>query len=227
LRAAQFSDGQRIHKHQMSKIMRVKKMSQDSEKLKALVHFKKKLEKKLEELDAEIKDLTAMLDVVNSVLLEKGFKRGNIDEVKASKEETPTLHVTIKDEKPSKSSPVEPESVISLKTMSDEPLAIIYVKPDALHVLPDESKKFSVSTPPFQTFLVERVLMKMQDKDKELFRTGQLTADKIFDYDIIDEGDLIREIILRNVDEERLKELKSSIRWTLEKMYEKTGKVDS
>jgi len=35
------------------------------------------------------------------------------------------------------------------------------------------------------------------------------------------EGDLIREIIIRNVDDERLKELKSSIRWTLDKMYEK------
>ena len=51
-------------------------MSQDSEKLKTLVNFKKKLEKKIEELNAEIEDLTATLDVVNSVLLEKGFKRG-------------------------------------------------------------------------------------------------------------------------------------------------------
>jgi hypothetical protein len=33
---------------------------------------------------------------------------------------------------------------------------------------------------------------------------------------------LLREIVIRNVDEERLRELKSSIRWTLEKMYEKT-----
>jgi hypothetical protein len=119
---------------------------------------------------------------------------------------------------------LEPESVISLKTMSDESLAIIYVDKDALHVMPDESKKFSVSTPPFQAFLVERVLAKMQDKDNELVRAGQLTPGKMFAYNIVSEGDLIREIILRNVDEERLKELKSSIRWTLEKMYEKTGK---
>ena len=186
-------------------------MSQDSEKLKTLVNFKKKLEKKIEELDSEMKDLVATLDVVNSVLLEKGFKRGDIKEVKEPKEEEPpTVHVTVKDEKPAELRAPEPESVIPLKTMSDEPLAIIYVKTDALHVLPDESKKFSVSTPPFQAFLVERVLMKMQDKK--------------FAYDIVSEGDLLREIVLKNVDEDRLKELKSSIRWTLEKMYEKTGK---
>jgi hypothetical protein len=200
-------------------------MSQDSEKLKALVNFKKKLEKQLEELDAEMKDLTATLDAVNSILLEKGFKRGDIKEVKASAaEEPPTVHVKVKYEPAAEPRSLEPESVIPLKTMSDEPLAIIYVDKEALHVLPDESKKFSVSTPPFQAFLVERVLAKMQDKDNEMVRTGQLTPDEMFAYNIINEGDLIREIVLRNVDEERLKELKSSIRWTLEKMYEKTGK---
>ena len=61
----------------------------------------------------------------------------------------------------------------------------------------------------------------MQEKDNELVRMGELTPDKMFAYNIVREGDLIREIVIRNVDEERLKELKSSIRWTLEKMYEK------
>jgi hypothetical protein len=201
-------------------------MAQDSEKLKSLVNFKKKLEKQIEDLNAEMQDLTATLDMVNSILLEKGFKRGNIKEVKAQKEENepPTVNVTVKDERvTAEPYAVEPESVVPLRTMGDEPLAIIYIKKDSLHVLPDESKKFSFSTPPFQVFLVERVLAKMQDKDNDLVRTGKLKADKIFAYDIVTEGDLIREIVLRNVDEDRLKELKSSIRWTLEKMYEKTG----
>jgi hypothetical protein len=88
-------------------------MSQDSEKLKALVNFKKKLEKQIEDLDAEMKDLTATLDAVNSILLEKGFKRGDIKEVKASvEEEPPTVHVTAKDEPAAEPRAVEPESVI-------------------------------------------------------------------------------------------------------------------
>jgi hypothetical protein len=193
-------------------------MSLDSEKLKALVDFKKKLEKRIEELDAEMKETSATLEAVNSVLLEKGFKRGDIKEVKEPKEEAPpAVDVAVKAEKPA-----EPESVIPLKTMDDEPLAIIYVDKEALHILPDESKNFSVNTPPFQAFLVERVLAKMQEKDSELVRMGQLAADKIFAYNIVSEGDLIREIVIRNVDEDRLRELKSSLRWTLEKMYEKT-----
>ena len=43
----------------------------------------------------------------------------------------------------------------------------------------------------------------------------------MFSYNIVREGELIREIIIKNADEERLKELKSSVRWTFEKMYEK------
>src|SRR3972149_1144873 len=193
-------------------------MSQDSEKLKALVNFKRKLEKRIEELDAEMKEASATLEAVNSVLLEKGFKRGDIKEVKEPKEEAPTaVDVAVKAEKPA-----EPESVIPLKTMDDEPLAIIYVDKEALHILPDESKNFSVNTPPFQAGLVERVLAKMQEKDSELVRLGQLAAYKMFAYNIVSEGDSIRAIGIRNVDEDRLRELKSSLRWTLEKMYEKT-----
>ena len=200
-------------------------MSQDSEKMKALVTFKKKLEKRIEELNSELKELQVTLETVDSILLEKGFKRGDMKEVTATPKEVapPTEPVAAKEEKPTMPRATEPESVIPLKTMNDEPLAIIYVDKQALHVLPDESKNFSVNTPPFQPFLVERVLAKMQEKDNELVRMGQLTADKMFAYNIVREGDLLREIIIRNADEERLRELKSSIRWTLEKMYEKTG----
>jgi hypothetical protein len=222
-------------------------MSQDSDKMKALVAFKKRLEERLEKLDAETKEFQAMLDTVNSILLEKGFKRGDLKQAPppsqpASKEEAPPAPaaeipvVVVAPEKPDEqpptakeAKPVAPpvqdaESVIPLKTLDDEPLAIIYVDKQSMHVLPDERKNFSVDTPPFSHFLVERVLAKMQEKDNELVRMGQLTQDKMFAYNIVREGDLIREIVIRNVDEERLKELKSSIRWTLEKMFEKMKK---
>jgi hypothetical protein len=190
-------------------------MSQDSERLKALVAFKKRLEKRLEKVDSEIKELNAMLETVNSILLEKGFKRGDMKEVAP-----PTQAAVAVEEAPLQPA-AETEGVIPLKTMNDEPLAIIYVSKDSLHVLPDDSKRFSVNTPPFNPFLVERVLTKMRQKDDELVKMGQLAPDRMFAYDIICEGDLIREIVIKNADAERLRELRSSIRWTLEKMYEK------
>jgi hypothetical protein len=192
--------------------------------MKALVAFKKRLEKRIEDLDSEIKEAQATLDTVNSILLEKGFKRGDMKEVAPTPEAVapPAEPIAVKEEKTAVPRVPEPETVISLKTMKDEPLAIIYVDKQSLHVLPDESKNFSVNTPPFSHFLVERVFAKMQEKDNELVRLGQLAPEKMFAYNVVREGDFIREIVIRNADEERLRELKSSIRWTLEKMYEKT-----
>jgi hypothetical protein len=189
----------------------------DQEKIKSLIAFKKRMEEQLDKLTAESEEVQAALDTVNAILLEKGFRRGDIKEV----HEVPVLKEVVlpkQESEPPKvvvqhisdiSKPVahhipEQETVIPLKTMADEPLALIIF-----------------DKPPFSNFLVEKIFAKMQEKDNELFRTNQLAEDKMFSYHVVREGDLIREIIIKNVDDERLKELKSSIRWTFEKMYEK------
>jgi hypothetical protein len=200
--------------------------------MKAMIAFKKRLEDQLEKLNAEANEVQATLDTVNTILLEKGFKRGDLKEVSASPPASMPKEVVLPKAvaEPPKpvaapaapaSASVESETVIPLKTMAEEPLALMYFEKQSIHVMPDESKNFSVNTPPFSNFLVEKVFAKMQEKDKELVRLGQLTPDRMFSYNIVRENDLIREIIIKNVDEERLKELKSSIRWTFEKMYEK------
>ncbi len=190
--------------------------------MKSMIAFKKRLEDQLEKLDAETKEVQATLDTVNTILLEKGFKRGDIKEVPVAPPASMPKEVVLPKqavEQPASTS--ESETVIPLKTMAEEPLALMYFEKQSIHVMPDESKNFSVNTPPFTNFLVEKVFAKMQEKDKELVRLGQLTPERMFSYNIVRENDLIREIIIKNVDEERLKELKSSIRWTFEKMYEK------
>ncbi|XHH10326.1 MAG: hypothetical protein ACFCUE_06765 [Candidatus Bathyarchaeia archaeon] len=207
-------------------------MSLDQEKMKTIIAFKKRLEDRLEALNVETKEVQAALDMVNTMLLEKGFKRGDLKE--ASPPNLPKEVVLPKQEqkyempidtKPAPASTAtavqDRENVFPLKTMNEEPLALICFEKEAMHILPDESKHFSANTPPFQNFLVEKVLAKMKEKDLELIRNHQLEANKAFTYDVVKEEDLIREIVIHNVDDERLKELKSSIRWTLEKMYEK------
>ena len=200
-------------------------MAQDPERMKSMIAFKKRLEEQLEKLTVEVKEVQATLDTVNTILLEKGFKRGDIKEVPAAPTQMPKEVILPKPEpepvKAASSQLSEEDSVIPLKTMNDEALAIMHLDRNMVHVYPDESKKFNVNTPPFANFLVEKVFAKMQEKDKELVRLGQLSTDKMFSYSIMREQDLIREIVIKNVDEERLKELKSSIRWTFEKMYEK------
>jgi uncharacterized coiled-coil protein SlyX len=195
-------------------------MSQDSEKIKRLVSFKQKLEKRVEELGSELKELQATLEALNSILLEKGFKHAEITKSPAEIEALlPKEEVTVEPSPPQP--PTEYESVIPLNTATGELLATLHVSEDSLRVVPAEDKSFNVNTPPFTPFLVERVFAKMQEKDNELARTGQITPEKIFCYNIVREDEVIREITIKHVDQDRLRELKSSIRWTLEKMYEK------
>jgi hypothetical protein len=194
-------------------------MSDNAERMKRLVAFKKKLETRIEELNAELTDLNATLDTVNSILLEKGFKRPEIS-VKSTMPAT-----TAEQEESIRSEDVlqtEAPNVTVLKSDTGEALADLYVGDDgSLHVVLAKDKNFDINTPPFNQFLIQRVLLKMQERDSELVRSGQLTPDRILCFDIIREGDSIRGLVIRNFDSDRLRELKSSIRWTLEKMFEK------
>jgi hypothetical protein len=198
-------------------------LSEDAERIKRLIAFKKKLENRIEKMSSDLKDSQAMLETINSILIEKGFKR--LEPLEASPKTgglLPGENVHKGESEPSSpQTHVEFESATPLKTMTGELLANLYVSEDSMRVVPAEGIDFDINTPPFMHFLVERVLLKMQERDSELARAGQLSPDKMFCYNIVQEGGLIREIVINNSDADRLRELKSSIRWTLEKMYEK------
>jgi len=197
-------------------------MSEEAEEVKRLLTFKKRLERRVEKLESELKELKSILETVNSLLLAKGFKRAEI--VKAPAPTPPAAAVPTKEEEALTQPPEQmPEfkEVISIKAASGEPLARLYVGEGFLKIVLAEDKKFNVNTPPFNQFLVERVLAKMQQKDSELAEAGKLKPEEIFSYHIVRDGDIIREIHIKNFDAERLRELKSSVKWTLQKMYEK------
>ena len=197
-------------------------MSQDSENVKRLIDFKKRIEMRLQQLETELNEFKAMLDTVNSILLEKGFRRAEIGPQRDTGQVLSEEREETAEPEHGTEAEVEPEIVNKLKSVKGEILADFHVDDGVLHIVPAEDKDFSISTPPFNQFFVQRVLLKMQERDSELARSGQLSPDKILCFDIVREGDLIREIVIRNFDSDRLKELKSSIRWTFEKMLEKT-----
>jgi len=191
-------------------------LPEDGDRIKRLVEFRKKLETKIEQLNTELKDLQVTLEAVNSILLDKSFKHPQIPENPQPEYSPPTE--TVNEPEPSH----EDQEGLVLKTGSGEILAKMYGDEDQLKIVPVEDKEFNFNTPPFKHFLLERILLRMQERDNELARTGQLPVDSILCYNIVREGDKIREIVINNVGRERLKELRSSVRWTLEKMYEKT-----
>lgn len=183
----------------------------DAEKIKKILELKRKIEEKIEDARKELKELHMILEVLDTALLTKSFKKPEVPPSKAEEEAVAPLPA------------MEYETVIPLKTVSDELLANLYLGDKVMHIIIPPGKKFNINTPPFKQFLIERVLMKMQEKDQEAVRKGELSPDEIISYNIIREKDDVRELIIRNVSPQRVRELKSSIRWTLEKMYEKAS----
>lgn len=141
-------------------------------------------------------------------MLESGFKRATLPKSKTTEPQVSSL-------------PSSKEDVIVLKADSGELLAHLYVKGDSLQVIPADVLSFNKNTPPFKQFLIERVLEKMREKDVESSEKGELANNSCFSYEIISDGEKIREIQIEHFTPNRLRELKSSIRWTLEKMHEK------
>jgi hypothetical protein len=66
----------------------------------------------------------------------------------------------------------------------------------------------------------------MKKKDEEEVARKKKSPDEVIDYTIETDGDLIKEIIIRNVkDETRIREIRSVVRWTFERMLEKMSKT--
>ncbi|RLI42888.1 hypothetical protein DRO69_09895 [Candidatus Bathyarchaeota archaeon] len=187
------------------------KEAMEAEKIKKIAEFRTLLEKRIQEMKTELEGMQALLEFVNSMLLEKGFKKAEIKK---------PVSPPIIPETPSTAS-TEYEKSIPLKTAAGDLLADLHVAKDSMRVVLAEDKEFNINTPPFMSFLIERVLNKMQEKDREAAGKGEITPDRIISYNITRDGDTIREITIRNIGPNRLRELKSTIHWTLEKMYEK------
>ncbi len=197
-------------------------MSEEGDRTKLLIAFKKKTETRIEELENELKEQQATLEIVNSILLEKGFKHPEIKPKLSTEPRPEKENAEIPSEEIPEHVEPEPTGTQTLKSATGEVLAELHFDGGLLHVVLAEDKVFNINTAPFNQFLVQRVLLKMQERDNELVRAGRLHPDAILCFDIIRKGDIVRELVIRNIDSERLRELSSSIRWTLEKMAEKT-----
>jgi len=193
----------------------------EEEKIRKIAEFRTILEKRVREMKIELEGLQALLGLIDEALLEKGFRRAEI-----TKPVPPTPPPSEVPPRPVPEALPSPP-VTPLRTVTGDLLANLYVGADFMRVVPAEGLAFNVNTPPFSSFLMERVLAKMQEKDREAAERGEITPEEMLSYNITRDGEIIREITVRNVTPERSRELKSAILWTLEKMYEKTMRTDA
>jgi hypothetical protein len=183
----------------------------EEDRIRKVAELRETLEEQVKSMESELQGLRALLDFINELLIEKSFKKA--EEIA----------------KPPPISEVKPQAVplkkhvrtIPLKTDAGELLANFYAEDDQIRIVPEPNMKFNVNTPPFTAFLIEKIIGKMMERDRELVTQGTLVPDKALSFEIKKDKDILQELIIRNLAPQRERELRSATRWTLEKMYEK------
>ena len=131
----------------------------EREKIKKIAKLRALLEKRVEEMETELDGLKTLMDLMDTMLLKKSFKRAEI---------VKPLSTLQKIEKRQVSSTKPQKKGIPLKTVTGDLLAQIHTEKDNVKILLAEDKNFNVNTPPFTSFFVERVLVKMLEKEADI-----------------------------------------------------------
>jgi hypothetical protein len=186
---------------------------EEEERIKKIAELREVLEERTKKLEVELQGVQALLDFINEVLIEKSFKRA--EQIAKPPPAKPA------EAKPARAPQRKPVRTVPLKADSGMVLARLHVDDAQIRIVPAPDIRFNVDTPPFTAFLIERIFAKMVDKDRELVNQGKLVSDKAFSYEVKRDGDVLQEIVVRNIAPQRERELRSATRWTFEKMYDK------
>lgn len=185
----------------------------DEDILRNLIELRSFLESRLKELEDEVEKMRTLFKILDEVIVSKSFR--------GAETLTPPQTIT-----PQIAPPIAvPESVdsIPLQTSYGILLADVYMDSQNLRIVPAEPLAFTVNTPPFQSFFISRILEPMKVKDDERVRKGEILPEMALSYEVVTDQETLREVVVTNYGgEQRAREIRSSCRWTLEKMYERT-----
>ncbi|MEM4576934.1 MAG: hypothetical protein QW701_05705 [Candidatus Nezhaarchaeales archaeon] len=186
---------------------------------KSLADLKRYLEEKLSTLTIEVEHLKVLIKLVDEALARVSFKPAS------------ALEVTKEVVQPPSAQPkgLETETLIMASSrMGNRLLGKMYMGEGYLRIVPAQDLELNINIPPFRQFLIEKVLEEMRRKDREAVERGEMKEGEAMDYEIKTKGDILTEIFLKNVvDERRMRELKNAVRWTFERMLEKISQRSS
>ncbi len=185
--------------------------SSHQELTKKLAEMKSFLERRIRQQEEEVNYLRSFVEVVDSLLAERSFRHVDIGTPVETAQKPAVVART-------------PSDNIPIMTADGVRIASVLIEKGALHVVPEPNVMLDSNSPPLRSFLIAKVLEPMQTKDKEAASAGTISPDNILTYNLEQEDDRLKAVHVQNYgDDRRLLELKNAIRWTLRRMYEKTG----
>lgn len=96
------------------------------------------------------------------------------------------------------------------------------VTQDSVSIEPTEGVSLKSSTPPFRSFLLNKILTGMKTKDQELLSAGKISDGTGLTFDVEENNGSIQRLIIENYREKsRLTEILNTVAWTFSRMLEK------
>lgn len=164
---------------------------------KRLLRIRDDLEGRIGRLQAEIGDLRRAVAEIDKVIAERGFRQPTPEAVKE-------------------------RGAISIKAKDGTLLGSMQVDEGEITFTPRDDLAFNVSIPPFQSFLIDRVLANMRATDEGRAARGEIPIEDALSYEVSTDGERLLGVVVHNYGgERRLREIQSSLRWAFDKMYEK------
>lgn len=196
------------------------------EEARELAELKRFLEKRLEEVEQEAKMIRLLLKMVNESLSSQSFVRASQLQQPPQAQSAELSPAAAEGGKVEEQVSLEEASqVIPIVSRTGEALAKMYVFPDRIVI--KTLRPFHSTTPPFRAFFLRKVLEGYRRRAEDLIAQGAIRPEEAFSYDVEeDEEGVIKEIVIRNYGRGGggpgdIKEIKNTLRWTLDKMVQR------
>lgn len=208
--------------------------------IKNAAEIREWLTKQIMEKQDEIDKIKITLSLIDTVLKKGSFKTAaNLNIAKSDSSQnkklggpTPTnayknppsrLPDEVRQKEVSGSTAIEVKPIKRLK--DNIIVAQVHVFSNRLEIVPEDSIKINLETPPFRSFFLNRILQGMRNKDLEKIKQGSLSEAEMISFEVITDesnNENIKKVIVNNLREkERVAEIFNTAAWVITRMLEK------
>ncbi len=181
--------------------------------IQLLLNIRTKLNEEVDRLRDMIARLEEHIETLDGQIAKASFTTAD-----AALSKTPRADAPIPISSPAKTT--EPQSIVIMNKAGKLELGIFEVIEQTIRFLPAEGAVYDITRGAFARFFVERILGKFQQEDRHRVENGEIEWEDAFDFEVHAEDNILGEMIIRNYgDENRMKEIQSTLRWALEKTY--------
>ncbi|HSD04475.1 MAG TPA: hypothetical protein VLB45_01820 [Nitrosopumilaceae archaeon] len=185
-------------------------MGYSEEEIRNILELKEWITEEIEKRKNEVEKLENNLSILDSVIKQSSFSKAS----------------SLKSQnKPDTIIPEVGNSVIPIKTSDNMIIANAHVTPKEVVIVPSNNVTLDAEMHPFKSFFLGRIIGGMESKDNLDVQSGKIDPDSVINCIINKDGNMIREILIRNYRErERVNEIINTVAWSFSRMIENSRK---